>query len=516
MVDLETRYGISSAGDQDNPAVLRMIDLQKNLDTAEGDLLKARSDYDAARKSLPPPPPGEGPNDQTEALLAATMDETQLHAELAQLQLKLAEMRQHYLPNFPALQALEQRINQAGQVYVATIGRRRDLAEERLDEIKQELAAQVDAVNKVNAETQRYKRLAEQADDQQKIIDQYDTRIRQIELVRDTGSVDITVSAPPGDSLQSSPHKTAALGSAMILGLLLGCGLAFLRDWMDDRLHSADDVRAGLGVKLLGVVPQMPTGISPAVAAQKVALDPASEVAEAYRTIRTALYFGAPKDRSKTILVTSPSAGDGKTTSAANLAIAMAQAGKRVVLVDADLRHPQQHTIFGTRDRIGLASLLTGHATLDQAVQATNIDNLDLLPCGTPPRNPSELLNSGTFVELLETLAERYDQVVVDSPPVMGLADARIIAASCDLTVMVLRAQKSTRKRSTLARDGLLGVGARLLGIIVNDVPKTNEEYYDGSYGYPSVPRENVTHPRLTAEPDPTRSLPHPTLRRPG
>jgi succinoglycan biosynthesis transport protein ExoP len=520
MTELESRYGISPGSDTNNPVLMRVSDLKNTLDAATTDLLQAQSDYEAAIKALPPTPSspsgGAVTDDQTEALLAATMDEAQLHDELAQLQLKLSEMRQRYLPKFPALQSLEQRVRQVGQLYVAAIGRRKDLALARRDEIQRELTAQMDAANKFNAESQHYKRLALQADDQRKVIDQLDGRIRALELARDTGSVDIVVAAPPGDATQSSPQKAAALGSALILGLLLGCGLAFVRDRLDDRLHGAEDVRTGLGVKLLGVVPQMPTGISPSVAAQKVALDPASEVAEAYRTIRTALYFGAPKDRSKTILVTSPSVGDGKTTSAANLAIAMAQAGKRVVLVDADLRHPQQHTIFATRDRIGLSTLLIGNSTLDQAVQATNIDNLDLLPCGPTPRNPSELLNSGTFVELLESLAERYDQVVVDSPPVMAFADARIIAASCDLTVMVLRAQKSTRKRSTLARDGLLGVGARLLGIIVNDVPKTNGEYHDSSFGYPAVGRDNPSHPRLSGESDTTRALPHSTLRRPG
>jgi len=215
-----------------------------------------------------------------------------------------------------------------------------------------------------------------------------------------------------------------------------------------------------------------------------------SAVAEACRTIRTAIYFGAPKDRCRTVLVTSPASSDGKSTMASNLAITMAQAGKRVLLVDADLRLPTQHAIFGIRHEYGLSSVLDGKVTLDQAVQPTAVSGLEVLPCGPKPSNPAEVLNSSMFNELLEVLSERYDQVIIDSPPVMGIADARIIAAACDVTILVLRADKSTRRMSELARDGLGSVGANLLGIVINEV-----EPSDGNgYGYHGYAR--ASHPK--------------------
>ena len=221
-------------------------------------------------------------------------------------------------------------------------------------------------------------------------------------------------------------------------------------------------------------------------------MEPDGEVSEAFRSIRTAIAFGAPKDRCKTLVITSPTAGDGKSTTAANLAIVTAQAGKKVLLIDADLRNPRLNTIFSLGDvRAGLSSLLTGHGTWDQAIQRSTVDGLDLLPCGARPRNPSEMLNSPMFSELLEMLAEKYDQIIIDSPPVMGLADARIIAASCDLTILVLRAGKSTRKLSTLAREGLAAVGAMVLGVIVNDVTHRDEDSFEGTYGYPYGKRES-------------------------
>jgi capsular exopolysaccharide synthesis family protein len=210
-----------------------------------------------------------------------------------------------------------------------------------------------------------------------------------------------------------------------------------------------------------------------------------SEIAEAYRTVRTAVYFGVPDGEAKRILVTSPAPGDGKSTSASNLACAMAQAGQRVVLVDCDFRRPTQHKIFGLDDKVGLSSVLAGRAKLADASRTTPVEGLEVIPCGPLPPNPAEILNSQAFAELLDTLAKQYDHVVIDSPPVMPVTDARILGALCDLTVLVLRAEKSTRKFTEHAREALLSVGARILGVIVNDVPRTKGGYgYGNRYGY--------------------------------
>jgi capsular exopolysaccharide synthesis family protein len=208
-------------------------------------------------------------------------------------------------------------------------------------------------------------------------------------------------------------------------------------------------------------------------------------VAEAYRTVRTAIYFGVPDPKSKTLLVTSPSPGDGKTTMASNLAIAIAQSGRRVLLIDADTRKPMMHKIFNLADEVGLSSVLLGEAKLDKAIQKTGAPNLEVLPCGPLPPNPSEILNSQAFLDLVNSLCLQYDQIVIDSPPVEPVTDARILAASCDTTVLVLRAEKSTRRLSAHARDALIGVGANLLGVIVNAVPRGQGGYtYYSGYGY--------------------------------
>ena len=208
-----------------------------------------------------------------------------------------------------------------------------------------------------------------------------------------------------------------------------------------------------------------------------------SDVAEAYRTVRTAIYFGAPGDDTQTILVTSPSPGDGKTTSASNLAIAMAQAGERVLLMDCDFRKPMQHRVFGADNAAGLSTVLSLRDPFAKAVRKTDTPGLYLLPSGPVPANPSELLNGEPFNQLLTKLRTKFHRIVIDSPPVMPVADARILGASSDLTVLVLRAGKSTRRMSVQACDSLASVGSRILGVVVNDVARRRRSGYS-NYGY--------------------------------
>ena len=169
-----------------------------------------------------------------------------------------------------------------------------------------------------------------------------------------------------------------------------------------------------------------------------------------------------------------------------NLAIAMAQAGQKTLVVDADFRKPMQHRIFDIdRNEKGLADVVAEVVTLDEAVRTGPVEGLDILSCGTEISNPSEVLNSEAFAKVLNELTERYDRVLIDSPPVGPVADSQILSAICDITLLVLRAEVSTRKHSQHARDSLVGVGGHLLGAIVNGVRRKHGQYgYHSGYGY--------------------------------
>ena len=221
-----------------------------------------------------------------------------------------------------------------------------------------------------------------------------------------------------------------------------------------------------------------------------------------------------PAGTAKTILVTSPAPGDGQTTRASNLAAAMAQAGNRVLLLDADFRKPMQHRIFNIEKKAGLSTVLAGEGNLDDAIFHSEIAGLDVLPCGPIPANPSEILNSQTFADLLDQLCLQYDHVVLDSPPVMPVTDSRILAASCDATLLAVRAEKSTRRVAVYAREVLRAVGARILGVVVNDVPRRKGVYgyyysdaYAYTYGYGNGAKPSSGNGSTRALPTPMRDV---------
>jgi capsular exopolysaccharide synthesis family protein len=320
--------------------------------------------------------------------------------------------------------------------------------------------------------------------------DDYEMQIRGLNLTEDVSPMNVNVlemARPDGAPIE--PDEAKIMFQALLAGLALGVGLAWLRDMTDQRLRSADEIKAIVNLPILGVVPHIQHARTPSQRGMQLHNDPMSDVAEAYRTIRTAVYFGVPHGTAKTLLVTSPAPGDGKTTLASNLAIAMAQAGNKILLIDADFRKPMQHKIFELDKKTGLSTVLAGEADLAHAIHKTPVNGLEVLPCGPIPANPSEILNSQMFADVLSDLIGRYDHVVIDSPPVMPVTDARILAASCDCTILALRAEKSTRKSAVYARDTLRAVGSRILGVVVNDVPRKK-----GIYGYYYTEAEVYTY----------------------
>jgi capsular exopolysaccharide synthesis family protein len=221
---------------------------------------------------------------------------------------------------------------------------------------------------------------------------------------------------------------------------------------------------------------------TPAIRGQKVRISPESREAEAFRVVRTGLFFGAPKGQAKTILVTSPTSGEGKSTILANLGIAIAQAGQRVLIVDADFREPAQHRIFNLdRTTKGLSSVLAGVTTLEDAIERTGMDKLSLLTCGPDVPNPAELLHHDNFARVVGDLEDQYDRILIDSPPILAVTDALILSALSDVTILVLRAEYSTRPVSMQALESLANVGAKVLGVVLNDVPRRGRRY--GYYG---------------------------------
>ncbi|WP_077307299.1 CpsD/CapB family tyrosine-protein kinase [Terribacillus halophilus] len=211
--------------------------------------------------------------------------------------------------------------------------------------------------------------------------------------------------------------------------------------------------------------------------------NPKSPISEQYRTIRTNIEFASVDQELSILLVTSSGPSEGKSSTTANLGVVFAQQGKRVLLVDADLRKPTVHYTFKLDNRIGLSTVLVGEKTLEEAVKETDIPNLDILTCGPIPPNPSELLGSKSMKQMLHLAQETYDVIVFDTPPVLAVTDAQILANICDGSIIVARSEQTEYEAIQKAKELMEPAHAKLLGIVLNDVAqkKSNTYYYYGS-----------------------------------
>lgn len=213
-------------------------------------------------------------------------------------------------------------------------------------------------------------------------------------------------------------------------------------------------------------------------------VNPKSPISEAYRTLRTNIEFSAVDGQVKVIMMTSAGPGEGKSTSISNLAVAYAQADKKVLLIDADLRKPTMHHTFQKSNRSGLTSILTSQITWKEAIQNTSIPNLDILTSGPIPPNPSEIVSSQRMHTLLNELRDRYDVILIDTPPALAVTDAQIIATRCDGVILVIDSGKVKRDAALKVKQNLEHVKARILGVILNNVNRqSRDSYYYYYYG---------------------------------
>lgn len=298
-----------------------------------------------------------------------------------------------------------------------------------------------------------------------------------------TGAQAITPAAPPTDPVRPTPIRNGLL--ALGVGLVFGIGLALVFEHLDDSIKGQDDFERHAGdVPVLAPIPSVP-GWKDREGTRLVALhEPASPSAEAYRTLRTSIRFLAVDRPLRTIQVTSPRAGEGKTTTTANLAVVLARAGERVVVVSCDLRRPRLHEFFGLSNDVGFTSVLLGEAPLSAALQRVNPDDdrLWLLASGPLPPNPSELLSSARASEVLTGLEGYADTVLIDCPPVLPVTDAAVLSAKVDGTLLVVAAGTTTTKQLSRTVEVLRQVGAPLVGAVLNNAPA--ETAYGYSYGY--------------------------------
>lgn len=287
-------------------------------------------------------------------------------------------------------------------------------------------------------------------------------------------------------------------------GLLLGIGAAFVAEQLDDSVKTAADVHEACGLATIGSIGQ--SRIDPKK--EKIywlvtLLYPRAAVAESFRSLRTSLQFASIDQDVQTLLVTSPLPGDGKTTIAANLAVAFALAGRRTILVDADLRRPTVHQVFGLSGESGLTNLLRSDPTrVSQELRATEVPNLQILPCGAIPPNPAEILGSQRMGAVLDGLRSVADIVVLDSAPLQVVTDASVLAARVDATLVVAMSGSTSRGALRRSTESLRRSHAHIVGVVLNRVPRQTADLYSSYYRHDeTVPPEPASPATMVAAP---------------
>jgi capsular exopolysaccharide synthesis family protein len=291
-----------------------------------------------------------------------------------------------------------------------------------------------------------------------------------------TAMVTIVEQAQPG-LRPVQPKKGLNIALGVIFGLVVGVGLAFFIEYLDTSVKTIDDVERALGAPVLGVIPQN-VGLLLEEGAE-------SPHAEAYRVLRTNILFSRKDERLNTLVVVSAGAGEGKTTTVLNLATVFAQSNQRVLIVDSDLRRPTLHKRLKVSNAIGLTNYLLRQNKLEEVIQTTQLPTLDFMPSGKLPSSSLGILSSQAMRELIQELKQRYDFVFFDSPPIMGVSDASILASEVDMALQVIQYRRYPQPMNIRAKQMIEKVGGNLVGIVLNNINLSQDEsyyYYSGYY----------------------------------
>lgn len=413
-----------------------------------------------------------------------------LRAEILKAEQRISELSRRYGPKHPlmvkALEELEVLRDRRGlevRRIVSSLRNEYELAVANEREFRGVLEETKARASGLNEKYIQYGILKREADANRQLYEALTKKLKEQSVTEDTQSVNLWIveeAKVPEAPVYPRTRRNVLLGA--VLGLLAGLGMAFLVEYLDNTVKGPDDVETTLGLPLLGVVSNL-RGRRARV--EEVLLDgKLTPVAEEYRSLRTALLLSSAQGPPRSVVVTSMTPEEGKTSTALNLAVALAQSGRPVVLVDADLRRPRIHKALGLGNEVGLSTYLTG-ASGPEVLQQTAVPQLRVVPAGPLPPNPQELLSSRAMAELARTLAPNGEVVIFDSPPVLTVADARLLAKLADGTILVARSKKVTCDELRAGVKLLRDIDARVLGVVLNrfDARRGGYGYYH-RYGY--------------------------------
>jgi len=497
LIDFAQENGVADLGERIDMSNEALRNLNTRLTSAEADLVQ----IGAFRGMI-----AEGRG----ADIRPVVNDEQIRAlenQKAALATEYASLSQRFRDDYPAIVELQSRIVEIDSQIVE---RQQDIIDDVLAEYRN-LEAEITALNNAVQEREeavlalsqqgvQYNILRREFETNRGLYDGMLQRLREIGVASGAQENNIALidsALRPGRPYL--PNTQRNLLMALAIGLAVGVGMALILEFLDTTIRRTDDVEKLVGRPVLGLIPMVKlkeqkqkTGATQKLQDRAVShyseVHPKSAVSEAFRSLRTSLMFSTPQGMPKTILVTSPGPGDGKTTNTINLATVMAQNGARVLVIDADLRKPRLHRDFGVPHAPGLTNRIAGgqsSASEQSAIVPTSVENLFIMPSGSQAPNPAEMLSSERMRKIISMASRAFDHVIIDSAPVLGLADALILSRCVDGVIMVVGAGKTAKDSIKVSTRRMAQVQAPLLGVVMNQVDLDSPDYaYYTQYYY--------------------------------
>ena len=501
LVRYQKEHEILGTDEKTNIITAKLDELNKELTSAESDRMDKEALYRLVESGDPDAIASsaggleENTGSQSPSLLLES-----LRAKQVDLKIQAADLSTQFGPSYPKLTQINSQLKEIdtqiqgemkkiasklrGQ-YTAAL-QRESMLHEALEKQKQE-------ANKLNESAIEYSLLKRDVDTNRQLYEGLLQKLKEAGVSAGLKSNNFRIvdaARTPGVPIE--PNVPRNLLFALVLGLASGVGLAFLLEGIDNTVRTTEQAQIISALPSLGMIPLGSKSAREGanhkrlvIATSKEAVElvtqvrPQSQMAESYRALRTSLLLsnlGAPP---KVIMVTSALPQEGKTTTSLNTAVVLAQKGVRVLLIDADLRRPSIHKTLGMGPHSGLSNVLTGSTTLENAItRSPLLPNLFVLPAGTPPPNPAELLASTNMRDVLNHLSTQYDHIVIDTPPSLSVTDAVVLSPRADAVVLVIRSGQTTKQALRRSRDILMQVNAKVVGVLLNAVDLSSPDYY--------------------------------------
>jgi len=498
VVTYQKQAGILGTDEAHNVVMAKLEELNKQLTDAEANRMLKQAGYQIAKTGnaelISSVSSGNlfgslaGINNNPLALIQ------NLRAQQAELKVQYAQATAKFGIAYPKLIQLRSQAQELEGEIQAEIGKVAARAENDYlaasnteNMLRASFERQKEEANKLNDSAVRYTIMKREAESNRELYNGLLNKLKEAGVLAGLRSTNVVVVDPARTAAKPAhPNYPLNLGLALGIGILGGIGLAFAREGLDTTVRTPEQVEAVAGLPAVGIIPELAARKRTArtVAIECSILDsPSSGLAESYRALRTALLFSNGDVPPKVILVTSALPQEGKTSVSLNSAMALAQQGARVLLIDADLRRPELHSCVGVPSEPGLGELLSYEASLPfDAAASPKVPDLFFLPAGRLRPNAAEVLGSPRMRRLLNGCRERFDFIVMDTPPVLAVTDAVVLSKSADAVLLVVRSAQTSEQSLLRARDLLLRVNARIAGVLVNRAKVHSADYYD-SYG---------------------------------